>query len=285
MNNSDTVTTMEMEMHVQMIHEFLGYNNTGSNDNSSNDTSNESNNGGNNEQEQDQEEDQDDQIDLLVDQEEDHDDQIQIDLLVNELPTLNACILFLKLTEYICYHSESESHNNVQSNTAIRSGVKPNVIRKSIELWREKNNSDTTGRAISIEQELMINELICNAVKRTSSSDESESSNDGTSKNSFNNNNVIEQIAMAMNDNSSSTTTSTTTSTSTTSSLKHPVDVDNAITADTTDIENEIKIAIQKLIQKLVKELDYELNIPQKDDERLIQNFHNTICLGRSNKK
>ena len=285
MNNSNIVTTMEMEMHVQMIHEFLGYNNTGSNDNSSNDTSNESNNNGNNEQEQDQEEDQDDQIDLLVDQEEDQDDQIQIDLLVNELPTLNACILFLKLTEYICYHSESESNNNVQNNTAIRSGVKPNVVRKSFELWREKNNSDTTGRAISIEQELLINELICNAVKRTSSSDESESSNDGTSKNSSNNNNVIEQIAMAMNDNSSSTTTSTTTSTSTTSSLKHPVDVDNAITADTTDIENEIKIAIQILIQKLVKELDYELNIPQKDDERLIQNFHNTICLGRSNKK
>ena len=272
MNNSNIVTTMEMEMHVQMIHEFLGYNNTGSNDNSSNDTaSNESNNNGNNEQEQDQEEDQ--------------DDQIQIDLLVNELPTLNACILFLKLTEYVCYHSESESNNNVQNNTAIRSGVKPNVVRKSFELWREKNNSDTTGRAISIEQELMINELICNAVKRTSSSDESESSNDGTSKNSSNNNNVIEQIAMAMNDNSSSTTTSTTTSTSTTSSLKHPVDVDNAITADTTDIENEIKIAIQILIQKLVKELDYELNIPQKDDERLIQNFHNTICIGRRSSK
>ena len=281
MNNSDTVTTMEMEMHVQMIHEFLGYNNTGSNDNSSNDTASnehESNGNDNNEQQEHQAEDH---------QEEDHDDQIQIDLLVNELPTLNACILFLKLTEYICYHSESESNNNVQNNTAIRSGVKPNVVRKSFELWREKNNSDTTGRAISIEQELMINELICNAVKRTSSSDESESSNDGTSKNSSNNNNVIEQIAMAMNDNSSSTTTSTTTSTSpsTASSLKHPVDVDNAITADTTDIENEIKIAIQKLIQKLVKELDYELNIPQKDDERLIQNFHNTICLGRSNKK
>ena len=268
MNDSNIVTTMEMEMHVQMIHEFLRYNNTGSNDNSSNDTASnehESNGNDNNEQQEHQAEDH---------QEEDHDDQIQIDLLVNELPTLNACILFLKLTEYICYHSESESNNNVQNNTAIRSGVKPNVVRKSFELWREKNNSDTTGQGISIEQELMIDALICNAVKR---SDESDDSNTSSS-------NSIQQIAMAME------------TTSLSLSLKHPVDTTDTTdttttdttttdTTDTTDIENEIKKAHQKLVQKLVKELDYELNIPQKDDERLIQNFHNTICLGRSTKK
>ncbi|OEU12002.1 hypothetical protein FRACYDRAFT_245128 [Fragilariopsis cylindrus CCMP1102] len=260
-----TVTTMEMEMHVQMIHEFLGYNNTGSNDNSSNDTGNESNDNGNNEQEQDQ----DDQIDLLVDQEEDQDDQIQIDLLVNELPTLNACILFLKLTEYICYNHSDSNNNNVHNSPVMCSGVKPNVIRKSIELWRDKNNnSDTTG-GISVEKESMINELICNAVKRSDKSDDSNSSSS----------NSIQQIATAMETISLSL------------SLKHPIDTTDTTdttttdTTDTTDIENEIKKAHQKLVQKLVKELDYELNIPQKDDERLIQNFHNTICIGRRSSK
>jgi hypothetical protein len=236
-----------MEMHVQMIHEFLGYADADANNNNGNTT-------------------EDDQIDLLV----------------NELPTLNACILFLKLTEYICYHSDNYNNNNddrdaAANNNTIRS-VKPNVIRKSVALWEAEmqtennnNNNNNTGgggggdgdnnNGITKGQKAMINDLICNAIKSSAST----STSSGAIKRDINNIEI-----------NSSTTTCSTTSACSDDDGSDTTTNDDTDDTDTITDENE-----KAAIQKLVKELDYELNMPQKEDEVIIDNFHETVCRGR----